>query len=87
MEFNNPYYANQFLKKAEQLGFIHTTKWEFGEIYLSLTFEIISVEIFVWVLKSLEKDEMTPNEKAIQSRIKEAFSYKINNIIWEKLLD
>jgi hypothetical protein len=38
-------------------------------------------------LKSLEKDEMTPNEKAIQSRIKEAFSYKINNIIWEKLLD
>jgi len=30
---------------------------------------------------------MTPNEKAIQSRIKEAFAYKVNNIIWEKLME
>jgi len=41
----------------------------------------------MWILKSLEKDEMTPNEKAIQSWIKEAFSYKVNNIIWEKLIE
>ena len=30
---------------------------------------------------------MTPNEKAIQSRIKEAFSYKISNVIWERLME
>ena len=30
---------------------------------------------------------MTPTEKAIQSRIKEAFSYKVNNRLWEKIME
>lgn len=48
---------------------------------------MISMESLMWVLKSLQMDEMTPTEKAIQSRIKEAFSYKVNTIIWEKLIE
>ena len=55
--------------------------------FYSLTFEIISIECLHWVLMSLKKDEMTPNEKAIQSRIKEAFGYKISNVIWERLME
>jgi beta-lactamase class D len=39
------------------------------------------------VLTSLRKDEMTPSEKAVQSRIKEAFAFKIPNSLWEFILD
>ena len=30
---------------------------------------------------------MTPTEKAIQSRIKEAFGYKVSNRLWEKVME
>jgi hypothetical protein len=53
--------------------------------FISLKLDIISVESVVWVLKSLKNDEMTPSDKAIQSRLKEAFSFKTPTIIWEKI--
>lgn len=49
--------------------------------------EVISLESVIWCLKSLKLDEMTPTEKAIQSRIKEAFCYKVNNRLWEKIME
>lgn len=48
---------------------------------------LLTVESLYWVLKSLNKDEMCPNERAIQSRVKEAFGIKINGQMWEQLLD
>lgn len=49
--------------------------------------EIISLESIIWCLRSLKIDEMTPSEKAIQSRIKEAFSYKVNARLWDKIME
>ena len=45
------------------------------------------MESLYWVLKSLHKDEMCPNERAIQSRIKEAFGIKLNSVMWEMLVE
>jgi len=55
--------------------------------FISLQLEIISHECIWWVLQSLRKDEMTPTEKAVQSRIKEAFAFKIPGSLWDFILD
>ena len=55
--------------------------------FVSLQLEIISHECLTWVLSSLKKDDMTPTERAIQSRIKEAFAVKINNTLWECIME
>lgn len=55
--------------------------------FISLQLEIISHECIHWVLQSLKKDEMTPTEKAVQSRIKEAFAFKIPSSLWEFILE
>ena len=47
----------------------------------------MSYESLMWILLSLKKDEMAPNERAIQSRAKEAFGYKITNLLWDKFID
>lgn len=51
--------------------------------FISLQLEIVTNQCLVWVLASLKKDQMTPTERAIQSRIKEAFAFKIPNSLWE----
>lgn len=48
---------------------------------------MISHESIKWVLTSLKKDEMTPTEKAVQSRIKEAFAFKIPSSLWEFIVE
>lgn len=68
--------AKQLINKCEKEGVVHTTHRQFGnkkQIFHSLNLDLISHESILWVLRSLKRDEMTPNEKAIQSRIKEAF--------------
>lgn len=55
--------------------------------FISLQLDIISHECIVWVLASLKKDEMTPTERAIQSRIKEAFAFKISSPLWDCLME
>lgn len=49
---------------------------------MSLKLDIISLESLTWTLKSLQLHEMTPSEKAIQNRLKEAFAYKMPTEIW-----
>lgn len=39
--------------------------------------EHLSIEGMHWVLRSLKIDEMIPHEKALHSRMKEAFSLKL----------
>ena len=55
--------------------------------FVSLQLEIITHECITWVLTSLRKDEMTPTERAVQSRIKEAFAFKITTPLWEYIME
>ena len=54
--------------------------------FISLKLEVISYETIMWALRSLQRDEMTPTEKAVQNRIKEAFALKVNNGVWKYFL-
>jgi len=79
------------IAKAEEQGVIHQTRRNFAKIktltYVSLKLDVVSFQVLRWVLVSLYKDEMTPTEKAIQSRIKEAFAYKITKSLWEAIIN
>lgn len=55
--------------------------------FVSLKLDLISLEVIGWVLRSLKRDEMTPTEKTIQSRVKEAFAYKITPSLWKATLN
>ncbi len=56
----------------------------FKQEYVALYLEQISAHALVWVLKSIKIDKMTPSEKFVISRIKECFSLKISQKVWEK---
>lgn len=83
--------ALEVLLKCEEKGYIQSTIRQFGNIktliFLSIHLQFLSLESILWVLKSLAKDEMCPLEKAIQSRIKEAFGIKVNSVLWEQILE
>ena len=76
---------------AEQQGVIHQTKRNFVKMktmsFISLKLDIITHECLAWVLASLKRDEMTPSERAIQSRIKEAFAFKIGTSLWDYIVE
>jgi len=55
--------------------------------FVGLALEVLSLESITWVLTSLKVDEMTPTERAIQSRIKEAFANKISAALWEAIIE
>jgi hypothetical protein len=55
--------------------------------FVSLQLDVISYECLQWILHSLKKDEMSPTERAVQSRIKEAFAFKISAPLWDSLLE
>lgn len=62
---------------------------EFGEYLLqSISVKVTQIDekVFLAVLRSLKKDEIFPCEKAIQSRIREAFDLKFSNFQWISLL-
>ena len=73
----------QALQIAENNQLINKTTRQFGHhkqlSFLSLQLDHISLEALHWALLSLKVDEMTPNERSIHSRIKEAFGFKIYN--------
>ena len=82
--------GQELFEQCEQYGIIHNTERQFGnyrQVFYSLKMEIISLESIIWCLRSLKIDEMTPTEKAIQSRVKEAFNYKVNSRLWDKILE
>jgi hypothetical protein len=81
---------HQLIKKCENNGIIHTTHRQFGnkkQVFHSLNLDLISHESILWCLRSLKRDEMTPTEKAIQSRLKEAFCYKVTNWLWDHVIE
>lgn len=86
--------SNQFclaLQEAEDKEMIVMTSRQFGtklnQKFASIRLKNVSLESVVWILKSLEKDEMTPIERAVQSRFKESFRIKMNTLQWSMLLE
>ena len=53
---------------------------------VSMRLQFVSVESVQWVLRGLKRDGMCPNERAVQSRIKEAFGVKVNQGVWEMVM-
>lgn len=81
---------HQIISKCESNGVILTTQRQFGDkkqYFHSLNLDLISHESILWCLKSLKRDEMTPTEKAIQSRLKEAFCYKVPSWLWDEIIN
>lgn len=83
--------ARELLLKAEHKGYLITTVRQFGRAktltLVSMRLGFLSVESILWVLRSLHLDEMAPNERAVQSRVKEAFGIKIHQCLWELVLE
>lgn len=78
--------ARSCLHKAEKIGVLRLTKRMFSDIktvtFISLRLETLSLESLLWSLRSLCMDEMLPTERAIQSRMKEAFDLKPSGTTW-----
>jgi hypothetical protein len=75
---------------AEKEEIIQKTVRNFSNLktlcFISLKLDVLSYECLKWVLISLRSNEMTPSERAIQSRIKEAFALKISMEIWNEIV-
>lgn len=54
---------------------------------VALKLEKVNAKVFLWVLRSLKADEMISTEKAIQSRMKEAFNIKMSPPSWVSFLE
>lgn len=83
--------SRDLLELAESLSIIQITTRNFSNIktlhFISLKLEVMSLECLDWVLLSLSQDEMTPSERAIQSRVKEAFAFKLSNDVWREIME
>lgn len=83
--------AHDIIRSADKIGLIHLTDRQFGNLksinFISLKLDSLSLESLLWTLRSLKNDEMMPTERAIQSRMKEAFEFKPSALQWENLLD
>ena len=82
---------DQAVVEAEGKEIIIVTKRKFGtkpiQELISLKIKVTSLDSVMWILKSLEKDCMTPIERAVQSRFKESFGIKMSQQEWNKLLE
>lgn len=78
------------LRSAEEKGLIIVTKRQImsnpEKEFVSINLSVVSLESVMWILKSLENDQMTPTERSVQSRFKESFGIKISSLEWEKVM-
>ena len=81
----------QGIREAEEQEMVIITKRQFGtkpvQKFVSIKLKTVSLESVMWILKSLDKDEMTPVERAVQSRFKESFGMKMTPPEWSKLVE
>ncbi len=56
-------------------------------LFISLKLEHFSLEALQWTLLSLKRDEMLPTERAIMSRVKEAFALRLQGQMWEGVIE
>ena len=78
---------NYLIEEAAREKLIQITTRIFGDSeplpFISMMLDQLTIQSLIWVIKSLINDDLTPFEKTITSRIKEAFGIKINQIIWQ----
>eukprot|EP00826_Nyctotherus_ovalis_P043831 TRINITY_DN4670_c0_g1_i1.p1 TRINITY_DN4670_c0_g1~~TRINITY_DN4670_c0_g1_i1.p1 ORF type:complete len:622 (+),score=168.67 TRINITY_DN4670_c0_g1_i1:514-2379(+) len=78
------------ISSAEEKGLIIVTKRQImsnpEREFVSINLPVVSLESVMWILKSLENDQMTPTERSVQSRFKESFGIKISALEWEKVM-
>ena len=83
--------ARNAILTVQTAGLIHTTNRNFGSYrsinLVSLKPESMSLELLLWTLRSLRNDEMLPTERAIQSRMKEAFDVKPSAAQWQLFME
>lgn len=83
--------ATLIIKEVEKIGHVHTSERTFCDLktmfFTSLKLESLSLEVLLWTLRSLKTDEMLPTERAVQSRMKEVFDYKVSLTDWGSLLE
>jgi hypothetical protein len=69
------------IERALKFGIILRTVRRFQRMkplsLISLNLKVLTYQSLQWVILSLRNDEMTPSEKGLQSRIKEAFGLKL----------
>ena len=81
--------AGELIQASLRLGkLIQQTKriGNYDVPVISLRVEKLSHKVLLWVLRSLKNDEMISTEKAIQSRIKEAFDLKVPPQVWSQFI-
>ena len=80
----------KFFEAAKEAKIFQIIKKKYGENiiyeYASMHLEVISIQSIIWAIKSLKVDKMTPLEKLVLSRIKEAFRIKITQINWRSIV-
>lgn len=77
------------MNKAIASNYLKYQNKEFNEtkiMFLGLNINELSYESLTWILRSIQRDRITPTEKIIISRIKEIFSIKISKEQWNKIL-
>jgi hypothetical protein len=83
--------SRDIIKEAERFGHVHTIERSFTDLkticFTCLKIDSLSCESLTWALRSLKADEMLPSERAVQSRIKEVFDYKILTSDWETFIE
>ncbi|OMJ71694.1 hypothetical protein SteCoe_30024 [Stentor coeruleus] len=83
--------ATCIIKEVEKIGHVYTSERTFGDLktmfFTSLKLESLSLEVLLWTLRSLKVDEMLPTERAVQSRMKEVFDFKVSQAEWGCLLE
>lgn len=70
----------KFLSQVKKVGSLESN-------VISLKIDKLDQECLLWVLRSLKNDEMISTEKAIQSRLKEAFDFKPAGNVWTNFID
>lgn len=83
--------SNTIIKDVERMGQVHTIERSFCDLktmfFTCLKINSLSYESVIWTLRSLKQDEMLPTERAIQSRFKEVFDFKIPSVDWDLFID
>lgn len=81
----------QAIQEGEKKELIMVSRRQLGtrasQLLASLRVKAVSLDCVQWILKSLERDAMTPVEKAVQSRFKESFAVKMGVCEWNRLLE
>ncbi|KAM3138265.1 hypothetical protein pb186bvf_009541 [Paramecium bursaria] len=82
--------SSDYINHLEQINLINLTTRKFGDsapfLFISLHLEELTLQALYWILLNIRKDEMTPTDKLVMSRIKECYGIKLNIQDWNQFL-